>query len=103
MDWKKIIIGCIAVITFTCIGYFSAWYGATEFEYTRQINVFYIVGKILLWPWLLWDWFRGFIFPEQKVHSFLSIGMSQFIGYFLLFYIVNKMYQAWKKFKSREM
>jgi len=81
------------------VGYFLAWYGATEFEYTHEQNFYLILGKILLWPWLLWGWSRSFIFPELKTHSFYSIGISQAVGYFLLFYISDKLYVRWKKFK----
>ncbi len=93
MSWGKILICCVVVAIFTCAGYFSAWYGADQFEATRQKNFYFMLGKILLWPWCLWDFLRGFIFPEQRAHSFYAIGISQFIGYFVLFYLGNKIYE----------
>ena len=99
MILKKTLIGCIAVAIFTCVGFYFLAYGATEFEFTRQMNIFLIIGKILLWPWYLWVTIRSFIFPEQKINSFLSIEVSQVFGYFLLFYVFDKIYKRWKKFK----
>lgn len=99
MILTKILIGCIAVAIFTCVGFYSLAYGATEFESTGQMNIFLIIGKILLWPWYLWGMIRSFIFPEQKINSFLSIEISQILGYFLLFYILDKIYGKWGEIK----
>jgi len=96
MSLKKIIFLGFFIFIFTCLGFFCLMYGGTEYEYTRKINFFLILARIFLWPLYFWDEIRSLVFPNVKANNYLTIGLCQIIGYFLLFFVLDKLYRFWK-------
>jgi hypothetical protein len=97
MNFKKIIFLGFFIFIFTCLGFFCLMCGGTEYEYTREINVFLVLARIFLWPLYLWNAISSLFFPSIKSNNYLTIGLCQIIGYFFIFFVLDKIKKNYKK------
>ena len=82
----------VTTIVLTIIGYFFSLYGAVEFEYTGEINIFLVLGITLTFPiWL----FGSFIslFSENYDISFILFCTIQIFGYYSCMKVINFIYE----------
>lgn len=86
----KFFVFVILVGAVTCVGLLVAAYGAVKYESTGQYNILLLAGKILLWPWLLWCFLVESLSPTSIEHGYLSIILSQFLGYLLMVMLYSR-------------
>lgn len=96
MKFKFICFYFIAIIFLTVFGLYLSFSGSVLYEGEDNKEPFSFIGKILLWPYWVWSLISQKIFSGKEYFSYLSLFLSQVIGYFLVILIVNKFIKAIK-------
>ena len=71
-------------------------------EINGQSNVYLMVGKALMWPWLLLDIVQGWVFPERKSLEAYSSVVFYYLAYYFVCYFYRKI-RSWNKADSERL
>lgn len=91
MNFKKFIIYLAAIILLTIVGLYFSVTGSVLYEGSTHKEIFSTIGNIFLWPYWIWSLIAEYVYTEKFYFSYMSLFLSQIIGYFFVIFILIKL------------
>jgi len=94
MKFKFVFLYFIVIIFITVLGLYFSLKGSVLYEGADNKESISFIGKVLLWPYWVWSLISHKIFLGKEYFSYLSLFLSQVVGYSLLMLFANKIRKA---------